>query len=203
MFRECCRHPGITVIALVVCLAASGCRRDETPAAGARALPSPGLQRYDGDSFSVLYPEGATVQEEQPAASAVALVRIVGPEVAIRPAAEDWVLSGPAYVLDVTTYSKGEVVPIRAWVEENAIDPEALARPTIEETTVAAEPAVLVTTFGGDSWIRTYYMGRGTRVVALRFADVPPANSPIAPVQRDVYAFILGSFRWEPGDNAP
>lgn len=179
------------------CLAGAACERDVAPPANPHALPSQGLLRYDGDGFSLLVPEGARFLDEPAAAPATARVRIVGPEVAVRPAEENWVLSGPAYVLDVATYENNEAVPLREWVEGNAIDPDALAPPTLEDATVAGEPAVLVTTFGGDSWIRTYYIGRGNRVVGLRFWDVPPANSPIAPVQRDVYALILGSFRWD------
>lgn len=124
----------------------------------------------------------------------------------MRPGGEDWRFTGPAYVLDVIVYGNPDARPLRRWVEEHAIDPEALAPPTIEEATVAGEPAVLVRTFGGDSEILTWCVGRGTRVVAPRFADVPFRTAPSRPSSATSTPSSTGASagrRASHGDSAP
>ncbi len=36
-------------------------------------------------------------------------------------------------------------------------------------------------------------------MVSLRYADLTLANSPITPIQSDIYALILGTFHWQSG----
>lgn len=183
------------LLAFALALLAAACGRGGPEMAAPPALPSVGLEHYAGDEFSLSYPATAWLQVEEATRS----LRIVGPELAIRPADAEWTMAGPGWVLDVVAWDNPDGLALGRWVETHGIDREALSPPQLDSATVAGEPAVLVTTFGGDSWIRTYYLARGGRVVALRYADVPLANSPIAPIQQEVYALILGTFRWEDG----
>lgn len=182
---------------LALALLAAGRGPEGGSSTDSRRLPSPGVELLEGDGFSLHYPAGARLQTESAEPPARQRVRIVGPEIAIRPVGADWTMAGAAYVLDVAAYENPKGLTAAAWVEENILrGREALSPPRVDSATVAGEPAVRVTMFGGDSEILTCYLARGERVVALQYADSPPGNSPIAPVQRDIYALILGSFRW-------
>lgn len=157
---------------------------------------TPGLELLAGDGFSLRYPADARLEFVDPTPPALEAVRVVGPAVAVRPVDGEWTRAGAAWVLDVVVWENPEALGLREWVEAYMIDREALSPPEVDLGTVAGEPAILVTTFGGDSWIRTWYLAKGRRVVELRYADVPRENDPIAPVARGVYALVLDTFRW-------
>jgi hypothetical protein len=188
----------IVAPALALGLALGGCALDNAPPVERVEAQSVGVERFAGDGFSLRYPAGARLVEpsESPTDQ---LVRIAGPDIALRPADADWVQGGAGYMLDVITFENPERLSAEAWVEQHILSAETLSAPKVADAVVAGEPAVRVAVFGGDSEIVTYYLARGERVVGLRYADVPVANSPIAQLQRDLYALVLGSFRWEGG----
>lgn len=160
-------------------------------------VESEGSALLHGDGFTLRYPAGAKVIGSPTEPPALALVRIAGPEVAIRPADADWRVEGAAYLLDVLTYENPNQLPAEQWVNEYILSQEMLSPPRTGIAIVAGEPAVRVESFGGDSQIITLFLARGPRVVGLRYADNPVANQPIAAVQKDVYAMVLSTFRWE------
>lgn len=158
---------------------------------------SVGTEILRGEGFTLRYPSGAKLVESPVEPPTRSLVRIAGPEIAIRPADADWRAEGAAYLLDVLTFENPSSLPAEQWVKEHILSQETLSPPRTGSAVVAGEPAVRVESFGGDAQIITLYLARGSRVVGLRYADIPQANQPIAAVQRDVYAMVLSSFRWE------
>jgi hypothetical protein len=183
---------------LALGLTLGGCALKDAPPVERVEAESVGVERFVGNGFSLRYPAGARLVE--PAESPTEqIVRIAGPDIALRPADADWVQGGAGYMLDVITYENPERLTAQAWVEQHILSVETLSPPKVADAVVAGEPAIRVAAFGGDSEIVTYYLARGERVVGLRYSDIPVANSPIAQLQRDIYALVLGSFRWEGG----
>lgn len=193
---------GTVAAPMLVLALAGGCARAEVGEKGGAAkaavlAESEGTAMLRGDGFMLRYPAGAKLIESPTEAPARALVRIAGPEIAIRPADADWRAEGAAYLLDVLTFDNPNQLSAEEWVKEHVLSQETLSPPRTGSATVAGEMAVRVETFGGDSQIITLYLARGSRVVGLRYTDVPVANQPIAVVQRDIYAMALSTFRWE------
>jgi len=195
--RWSCAAAPLRALALV-----GGCARAEVggeagKAKAAALAESAGLEVLRGEGFTLRFPAGAKLVESPTEAPVRSLVRIADPEIAIRPADTDWRVEGAAYVLDVLTFDNPSALPAEEWVKEQVLSAETLSPPRTGSATIAGEPAMRVETFGGDSQIITFYLARGTRVVGLRYADIPVANQPMSAVQQDVYALILGTFRWQ------
>jgi hypothetical protein len=67
----------------------------------------------------------------------------------------------------------------------------------VKSVVVAGEPAFLVWLYAFDSSTGAYYLSSDRQMIELSFGLYPEANQPLAMVQRDVYALILGTLSVE------
>ncbi|MCK4450233.1 MAG: hypothetical protein KAX26_06545, partial [Anaerolineae bacterium] len=175
----------------------------------AQAAWSEGLETYNGEGFSLQYPVSAQVE------SVDDRVHIIGPQVSVKPGDADWFYSGPAYELIVRTYDNPKELDAESWARNYILaswqeakeqggplmgSPVSESGEIIEKrvgrSVVAGYPAFWASFFGGDSCHRTFYLTNKHQVVVLSFDDYPLANQPLAMVQQDVYALIMGTFRF-------
>jgi hypothetical protein len=73
--------------------------------------------------------------------------------------------------------------------EEGDVDEDRVGR-----SIVAGQPAFWVSYFGFDSSIRAYHLTVDQKVLEVRFRLHPLENQPLATVQEDIYALVLGTF---------
>jgi hypothetical protein len=185
---------------------------DPTP----EAIPetrSEGLQLHRGQGFSLRYPLHAQLEINPPDPPATHELRIIGPEVAVKPGDADWVYSGPGYEMTVRTYDNPDRLGAEQWARSNLLVMWQRARdhemPTggvpvtedgeIDESQVgvaevAGQPAFWANFFAGDSIMRHFYIANGQQVVEVSFLDTPPVNQPLDEIQQDIYALIMGTF---------
>lgn len=160
----------------------------------AEPVPSFGLQHFRGDGFLLQQPAGARVENVEPLGGARSTVRILGPEVSVRSAEQDFSWSGAAYDLEVRVFDNPQRLDAEAWAEAHYPTPANL----LEEqgpAEVAGHAAYRVVTFGGDSQWVNLIVTRGERAFVLTYNDAPVQNNPLADVARDAHALLLGSFR--------
>lgn len=181
------------------------------------------LETYKGQGFSFQYPANARLENVAPTKSAgqvispaTAEIRVIGPQVWIKPGDADWFYRGPAYELIVRTYENPEGLDAESWARNYILTSwqEASERhqpwgslPVSEKgeidedevgsSIVAGQPAFWVSYFAFDSYISAYYLTSNHRVVELSFRLYPLENQPLAMVQEDMYALVLGTFRLE------
>lgn len=183
--------------------------------------PSPfvySLNLYEGPGFSFLYPPNARVEKVEPTSPARGVIRIIGPIVWVKPGDGDWSYNGPAYELSIVTFEKPKEVEniedlegwvraliLKEWKEAQERNEPAGSLPVtgegvidekrIGKTFVAGQPAFWVNYFGFDHNSPTFYLICNEQIVELSFDDYPLANQPLAAVQQDVYALIMGTFQ--------
>lgn len=186
------------------------------PAPTPEALPSEGTQVYRGKGFSFRYPANAQVEHLTTEPPALDAVRIVGPEVFIKPGAEDWSYRGWAYEVTVALYDNPEGLDAESWARNRILTSwqqakergEPIMGPPVSEdgkireqdvgsTIVAGYPAFWANFMGGDSYRRVFYLSNGHWIATLSFDDYPLANQPLALVQQDIHALIMSTFRFE------
>ena len=72
--------------------------------------------------------------------------------------------------------------------EQGQIDEDA-----VENVVIAGQPAFQVRYFAFDSVVFAYYLCADDQIVELGFRLYPVQNQPLAKVQQDVYALVLGT----------
>jgi hypothetical protein len=171
---------------------------------------------YDGEGFLLQYPINAQVENVTIDSAAVSEVRIVGPEVFVKPGNANWGYQGAAYEIIVRTYSNPENLDAESWArdyiltswQEATEQGEPLMEPPVSESGaiieqrvgesfVAGYPAFRVDFLAGDSYRRVFFLSYDYQVITLSFYDYPLSNQPLAMVQQDVYALIMSTFRFE------
>ncbi|MBN1202461.1 MAG: hypothetical protein JXJ20_11440 [Anaerolineae bacterium] len=163
-----------------------------------------GLQWYEGDVFELGYPANASLE-----AVSDTELRIVGPELSIRPAEMDFTVSGPAYQIEVTVIENPDELAAMDWAEQRVLaawqvamdegapnifpvsDEGEIETSKFTELVVNEYPAVQVERFGGDAAIMTVYVVHGATVVEFEYRAEIVENNPLALVQQDIYALIM------------
>lgn len=180
------------------------------------AFASEGTQVYRGQGFSFQYPANAQVEHLTTEPPVLDAVRVVGPEVFIKPGAADWSYRDGAYEITVTIFDNPEGLDAESWARNRILTSwqqakergEPIMGPPVSEdgrireqdvgsTIVAGYPAFWANFMGVDSYRRVFYLSNGHRIATLGFDDYPLANQPLALVQQDIYALIMSTFRFE------
>ncbi|MBC8448823.1 MAG: hypothetical protein H8D78_13830 [Chloroflexi bacterium] len=177
----------------------------------ANLLPALGLQTLSGEGFTLRYPAHAQVEIHE------GYLRILGPEIAIRPADADWGWWGWAYEMVVDVLDNPGGLSAADWARQHILsewkkaqaasgpftgpvsDDGRIIEDAMAEVSVGGLAAVQADWFGGDSTRRVIYVTDipdGKRVVRFIFNLHPIENNPIARVQEDVYALILSTFQF-------
>jgi hypothetical protein len=180
------------------------------PAASTRHEDAGELQALDGDDFTLRYPGDATVRplEADGVPGASSALEIRGPE--LRDSEGEPIEGSASYSLEVVSYPNPDRLSLDAWLarhreRENGADALRAARlPASGEPTdgpvsaaVGGLPALRESRFGGDCQLVRYYVARGTRVVALRYADFPVESDSLNPENLRTYGRLMNSFRWK------
>ena len=175
-----------------------------------REAPSGEAQTLEGDDFTLRYPGDATVRplELDAVPGSTSALEIRGPE--LRDVEGDPIEGSATYSFEVVSYPNADRLPLDAWLarhreHENGHDAlraagsagPAAATPT--SAAVGGLPALRESRFGGDCELVRYYVARGTRVVALRYADFPVESDSLNPENLRTYRKLLGTFRWKGG----
>ena len=124
--------------------------------------------------------------------------------------------SSAFYKIGIRVYNNPDRLDVEAWTRRHILDTwrdqKARKRPTgslpvseegeIEEsklgpTTLAGLPAFQVSYFAFDSTTLASYVASGEQVVELWYNQPILVNDPLALVKRDVYAWVLSTFRLE------
>ena len=185
-----------------------------TMAAPPRAAREPAGARptltFDGEDFTLRYPADAKVRPLDSAAApgASTAIEIRGPE--LRDDEGEPIEGSASYSFEVVTYTNADRLPLEAWVtrqrvRESAQDPVYAVtsvrtdpwRPT--SASVGGVPALRESRFGGDCELVRYYVARGDRIIALRYADYPVESDSLNPQNLRTYARVLSTFRWKAG----
>jgi len=201
--------PFLCLLALVSLL--SACQSSNP-----QEMQSEGVQTFTGKGVSLQYPANARVESVSTDPAAKGEIRLIGPEVWIKPGDADWFYRGPAYEMIVRTYDNPDRLDAEAWARNHILTSWQQARergepimgPPVSEngeiteqqvgrSTVAGKAAFWANFFAGDSYRRTFFLANKHQVVALSFYDYPLANQPLAMVQQDIYALIMSTFRFE------
>lgn len=197
------------------------------PTPSAPALPSPApeldapfglsLRTYSGAGFTLQLPEGAEVESLAVAAPRTSEVIVRGPEIWVRAGDAGWTVQGPAYELTLRTYANPDDLDAESWARAHLqaawqrardLDEPTGALPVHEDgspmedalasAVVGGQPAFLVSYLAFDSYIRAFYIAGPEGIVEISVRDSPVENHPLARMQLDLYAAILGSFRLAP-----
>jgi hypothetical protein len=174
---------------------------------------SDGLQDYRGEGFSLLYPVNAKLEITPPNPPATHEIRIIGPDVSVKPRDADWIYAGPGYEIGVRTYDNPDNLDAESWARSYLLtswqeakdqgmpmmgipitDTGEIDEGMVGNSMVASQPAFWANWFAGDSYLRVFYVATGHQVVELSFYDAPLENQPLNEVQQDVYALIMGTF---------
>jgi len=172
------------------------------------------LKTYEGPGYSFQYPANARVENPTPWPPVASVIRVIGPVVWVKPGDADWSYNGPAYELTIQTYENPEGLDAETWARDYILKVWKEARernepwgslPVTEEGVVkkdkvgryvvAGQPAFWVNYFAFDSEYPAFYLAGNSQVVELSFSDYPLENQPLAVMQQDVYALIIGTFR--------
>ena len=179
------------------------------PAAPEPHAPASESLTFDGDEFTLRYPGDATVRplERDAVPGASAALEIRGPE--LRDVGGEPIEGSATYSFEVVSYPNPEFLPLDVWLarhreQENVHDAlraaGAAARESAEAPTSAAVgglAALRESRFGGDCQLVRYYVARGARVVALRYADFPVESDSLNPENLRTYRAVMNSFRWK------
>ncbi|MBM4467889.1 MAG: hypothetical protein FJ014_20460 [Chloroflexi bacterium] len=141
--------------------------------------PALGLQTLDGQGFALHYPANARLETYED------YLRILGPEIAIRPADADWGWWGWAYEMDIWVFDNPDGLSAADWARQHILSQwqEAAGGPftgpvndngqinedRVAEVSVGGLAAFQADWFGGDSTRRAIYVTDGKRVVSLIF----------------------------------
>jgi hypothetical protein len=177
-------------------------------AAAGRETSSGELLTFDGDEFTLRYPGDATVRplEGDAAPGASAALEIRGPE--LRDVEGDPIEGSATYSFEVVSYPNPDRLSLDAWLarhrerenDADALRTAAAAGETVEAPTSASVgglAALRESRFGGDCRLVRYYVARGTRVIALRYADFPVESDSLNPENLRTYRKVMNSFRWK------
>ena len=181
-------------------------------APAARDASAGDAQTYDGDDFTLRYPGEATVRALDSATvpGATTALEIRGPE--LRDVEGDPIEGSATYSFEVVSYPNPDRLALDAWLahhreQENGSDAlqaanlhsaaESAQAPT--SAAVGGLPALREARFGGDCQLVRFYVARGTRVVALRYADFPVESDSLNPQNLQTYRKVMDSFRWKGG----
>jgi hypothetical protein len=181
------------------------------------------LKTHQGQGFSFQYPANARLEKVTPtrkawqvSSPAIDQIHVIGPQVWVKPGDADWSYSGSAYYVTIRTYENPKGLDAESWARDYILTSWREARernrpwgalPVSEEgeidedkvgsSAIAGQPAFWVSYMAFDSFDRAYYLSINHQIVELSFRLYPLANQPLAMVQRDVYALILGTFHPE------
>lgn len=174
------------------------------------------LATYKGQGFSFKYPANARVENAAPVSPAIDEIPLVGPLVWVRPGDADWFYNGPAYELTIRTYRNPDGLDVESWTRNYILTSWQKARDqgmpwgalpvsengTIEESRVGSlivggQSAFWVNYFAFDSDLLAFYLSSDSRIIELDFYDYPLENQPLATIQQDIYALIIGTFHLE------
>lgn len=163
---------------------------------------------FDGDDFTLRYPGDASVRpiEGDPVPGAANALEIRGP--ALRDVAGDPIEGSATYSFEIVSYANPDRLTLDAWLarhreqenEGDALRAASSSGETAEAPTSASVgglPALRESRFGGDCRLVRYYVARGTRVVALRYADFPVESDSLNPENLRTYRKVIDSFRWK------
>ena len=140
----------------------------------------------------------------------------MGAQVWIRHGDADWGHRGAAYELVVRTYENPDRLDAEAWARayiqtawQEAVERKRpwgslpisekgeIDERKVETVVVAGQPGFLVWYYTFDSSKPAYYLATDGQIVEFSFRLYPVVNQPLAMVQRDVYALILGTLSLE------
>ena len=161
-----------------------------------------------GDGFTLRYPGDASVRplDAESAPGAAAAVEIRGPE--LRDVEGDPIVGSASYSFEVVTYANDERLPLDVWLARQRsrdgghdVVTTVSSREHDESPPVASKvgplPALRESRFGGDCDLVRYYVARGSRVVAFRYADFPIESDSLNAENLRTYARVMGTFRWQ------
>lgn len=167
---------------------------------------SDGLQPYMGDGWWFLYPANATLETVSDTE-----VRVMGPDISIRPADMDFMVSGPAYQISVTVFDNPERVFPEVWAQNKILadwqaamaegapntfpvtDDGQLDPDKFSVLIVGNRPAVQAEFFGGDAALMHVYIGSGDKIIMFVYRAEMLPNNPLAVMQVDVYNLIMST----------
>ncbi len=172
------------------------------------------LKTYEGQRFSFQYPANARVENLRPWPPVTSEIHVIGPIVWVRPGDADWSYNGPAYELIIRTYENPEGLDAESWARDYILKRWKEARErnqswgslpvtregVIEEDkvgrcVVAGQPVFWVNYFGFDAEVYAFYLTGNGQIIELIFRDEILENQPLAVIQQDVCALIIGTFR--------
>lgn len=181
------------------------------------------LETYQGQGFSFQYPANAQLENVPPnrmawqvISPATTELHVIGPDVWIKPGNADWSFRGTAYHLTIRTYENSEELDAEMWARNYVLRSWREAReqnrpwgslPVSEEgkidedkvgsSIISGQPVFWINYFSFDSYNYAYYVVNHHKVIELSFYIYPVENQPLAMVQRDIYALILGTLHLE------
>jgi hypothetical protein len=85
----------------------------------------------------------------------------------------------------------------RPWVHLPLSEQGQIDEDWVGNVVIAGQPAFRVRYFGFDSVHLAYHLSTGEQIVELSFRLYPVRNQPLAEVQQDVYALVLGTLSLE------
>jgi hypothetical protein len=154
------------------------------------------------------------VESVDPIPPATSEIHVIGPIVWVKPGDADWSYNGPSYELVIRTYENPDELDAESWARDYILSSWKKAKernepwgslPVSEEgvieedrvgsSVVAGQPAFWVNYFAFDSDHPAFYLTGNGLVIELSFCDYPLENQPLAAIQQDVYALIIGTFR--------
>ena len=173
-----------------------------------------GVQTFSAEGFAIDYPLHAKLEKEPLDSGMKANIRIIGPEVSIRPVDVEFSFTGPSYEVDVIAYDNPRGQSGFDWARERIMNEWRQARMNDEPTgslpvsedgktvtgdsvTVAGLPAFRTYFFAGDSETAGYYVANDKLVVMLSYSRSPVENMPVALAAQDIAAMILATFRFD------
>ncbi|NDJ77927.1 MAG: hypothetical protein GYB65_16885 [Chloroflexi bacterium] len=165
-----------------------------------------GLERYENDFYAFYYPANATLE-----IISETELRVLGPEVTIRPVDYDFQITGSAYQMTFTLYDNPDFLLPPQWAEQailadwqtiqdlggpntlpvsgdGVLDEDALYVFRMGDTMVAQAEF-----FGGDRGILRFYIATYDKILVVQFDEELVPNNPLALMQQDVYTLIMST----------
>ena len=182
-----------------------------------------------GPGYRILVPPGARIEitdsDERSRRSVSPLTyeaRVSGPLTWVLPGDADWRRNGSAYRIDVRVYDNPDRLDAETWTRRHILatwrdmktrdwptgslpvsDEGAIDESKVGPMTLGGQPAFQVFYFAFDSTNVVAYLASGEQIVELSYNQPILANDPLALVKRDVYAWVLSTFRLETESTQP
>ena len=192
---------------IMAMLGVGGCKRS-------KPLESPlsvGLKTYKGEYVTYQYPSSATLKVVSPRESV-----LIGPAIGIRAVSGNVSAnvqgdSQYSYQIHIQIYDNPMKLTADVWAKDHIINewkrtrdgitiypvtPEGrLIEDNARFVQMGKEKAYMVDMFGFDRVIKALYLATDKVVIELSFPLFPVETEPLALVQRDIYALILGTMQ--------